>query len=415
MRFANLKDSRILIVDDQVANLNVLRAVLEFAGCENLRCLSDSRQVHPTFSEFNPDLILLDLHMPHLDGVAVLDQLSSLIPKDDYLPVLVLTGDGTSEAKERALSHGASDFLSKPLNHTEVELRVKNLLQTRWLHRQLREQNVSLEQQVRETTSLAAELAQTNQRLRQTQGQLVHSGKMASLGQLVAGIAHEINNPLAFVINNIFVVQEQLQKLASEVPNGQPVTLPAIHKMRTRVEHMREGADRVADLVSKLRTFSRLDEGRIKTIDVHESIESVLLFLRHKMKDRIEVERSYQATGDLTCLAGELNQVLMNVIGNAIDSIEATGMISLATALQDGNFVIAVRDTGKGIPENIREKVFEPFFTTKPLGQGTGLGLAISYGIIQAHRGSIEVSSEVGKGTEFILRIPTSFAPEVNS
>jgi len=415
LRFANLKDSRILIVDDQVANLNVLRAVLEFAGCENLRCLSDSRQVHPTFSEFNPDLILLDLHMPHLDGVAVLDQLSSLIPKDDYLPVLVLTGDGTSEAKERALSHGASDFLSKPLNHTEVELRVKNLLQTRWLHRQLREQNVSLEQQVRETTSLAAELAQTNQRLRQTQGQLVHSGKMASLGQLVAGIAHEINNPLAFVINNIFVVQEQLQKLASEVPNGQPVTLPAIHKMRTRVEHMREGADRVADLVSKLRTFSRLDEGRIKTIDVHESIESVLLFLRHKMKDRIEVERSYQATGDLTCLAGELNQVLMNVIGNAIDSIEATGMISLATALQDGNFVIAVRDTGKGIPENIREKVFEPFFTTKPLGQGTGLGLAISYGIIQAHRGSIEVSSEVGKGTEFILRIPTSFAPEVNS
>jgi len=415
LRFATLKDSRILIVDDQVANLNVLRAVLEFAGCENLRCLSDSRQVHPTFSEFNPDLILLDLHMPHLDGVAVLDQLSSLIPKDDYLPVLVLTGDGTSEAKERALSHGASDFLSKPLNHTEVELRVKNLLQTRWLHRQLKEQNVSLERQVRETTNLAAELAQTNQRLRQTQGQLVHSGKMASLGQLVAGIAHEINNPLAFVINNIFVVQEQLQKLAAEVPNGQPVTLPTIHKMRTRVEHMREGADRVADLVSKLRTFSRLDEGRIKTIDVHESIESVLLFLRHKMEDRIEVERSYQATADLTCLAGELNQVLMNVIGNAIDSIEATGTISLSTALQDGNFVIAVRDTGRGIPENIREKVFEPFFTTKAVGQGTGLGLAISYGIIQAHRGSIEVSSEVGKGTEFILKIPLSFQSEVNA
>src|SRR6185312_1182547 len=128
-----------------------------------------------------------------------------------------------------------------------------------------KEQNDSLEQQVRETTSLAGELAQTNQRLRQTQGQLVQSEKMASLGQLVAGIAHEINNPLAFVINNIFVVQEELNKLAVEVPNGQPVTLPTIHKMRTRVEHMREGADRVADLVSKLRTFSRLDEGRIKT------------------------------------------------------------------------------------------------------------------------------------------------------
>ena len=415
MRFANLKDSRILIVDDQIANLTALTAVLEFAGCENVRCLNDSRQVCPIFVEFRPDLILLDLHMPHLDGLAVLDQLNKLIPKDDYLPVLVLTGDGSSEAKERALSHGASDFLSKPLNHTEVELRVKNLLQTRWLHSQLKEQNVSLERQVRETTSLAEELAQTNHRLRQAQGQLVQSEKMASLGQLVAGIAHEINNPLAFVINNIFVIQEQLTKLASEVPNGHPATLPTINKMRTRVAHMREGTDRVGDLVAKLRTFSRLDEGQIKTIDIHESIESVLLFLRHKMENRIEVERSYNATGDLTCLAGELNQVLMNVIGNAIDSIEAAGRISLSTNVRDGNFVIAVRDTGKGIPENIRDKVFEPFFTTKPIGQGTGLGLAISYGIIQAHRGSIEFSSEIGKGTEFILKIPTSFAAEVNA
>jgi len=415
LRFANLKDSRILIVDDQIANLTALTAVLEFAGCENVRCLNDSRQVCRIFVEFRPDLILLDLHMPHLDGLAVLDQLNKLIPKDDYLPVLVLTGDGSSEAKERALSHGASDFLSKPLNHTEVELRVKNLLQTRWLHSQLKEQNVSLERQVRETTSLAEELAQTNHRLRQAQGQLVQSEKMASLGQLVAGIAHEINNPLAFVINNIFVIQEQLTKLASEVPNGHPATLPTINKMRTRVAHMREGTDRVGDLVAKLRTFSRLDEGQIKTIDIHESIESVLLFLRHKMENRIEVERSYNATGDLTCLAGELNQVLMNVIGNAIDSIEAAGRISLSTNVRDGNFVIAVRDTGKGIPENIRDKVFEPFFTTKPIGQGTGLGLAISYGIIQAHRGSIEFSSEIGKGTEFILKIPMSFAVEVNA
>jgi len=279
----------------------------------------------------------------------------------------------------------------------------------------LKEQNVSLEQQVRETMSLAGELAQTNQRLRQTQGQLVHSAKMASLGQFVAGIAHEINNPLAFVINNIFVVQEQLTKLAAEVPHGHAVTLPAINKMRTRVDHMREGADRVGNLVSKLRTFSRLDEGQIKTIDVHESIESVLLFLQHKMENRIEVERSYNAAGDLTCLAGELNQVLMNVIGNAVDSIDDTGTISLATNLQDGHFVIAVRDTGRGIPDTIREKVFEPFFTTKPVGQGTGLGLAISYGIIQAHHGSIEFSSQIGKGTEFILRIPISFEDEVSA
>jgi two-component system, NtrC family, sensor kinase len=167
------------------------------------------------------------------------------------------------------------------------------------------------------------------------------------------------------------------------------------------------GATRVKELVAKLRTFSRLDEGTIKTINIHESIESVLLFLGHKMEDRIEVERQYGEVEMLTCLAGELNQVLMNVIANAIDAIDGPGRITLATGQQNGHFVIRVRDTGKGIPEEIRTRIFEPFFTTKPVGQGTGLGLAISYGIMQAHRGSMEFSS-TGQGTEFTLKIPTT-------
>jgi two-component system NtrC family sensor kinase len=188
-----------------------------------------------------------------------------------------------------------------------------------------------------------------------------------------------------------------------------------LSKMRTRVEHMREGTERVQDLVSKLRTFSRLDEGKFKTVDIHESIESVLLFLRHKMEDRIRVERHYTADEPLTCFAGELNQVFMNVIGNAIDSIEGDGTIRLSTSRKDGQFLIAVRDNGKGIPIEIRDRVFEPFFTTKPVGSGTGLGLAISYGIVKAHRGSIEFSSEDGKGTEFIVKIPTSLQTEVSA
>jgi two-component system, NtrC family, sensor kinase len=415
LRFTNLEDSRILIVDDQVNNLRALAAVLGFAGCENVRCLSDSRQVLQVFAEFQPDLILLDLHMPHLDGLGVMDQLRTMLLPDDYLPILVLTGDSSSETKEKVLAHGASDLLSKPLNHTEVELRVKNLLQTRWLHQQLKKQNVSLERQVLERTSLADELAKTNQRLRETQGQLVQSEKMASLGQLVAGIAHEINNPLSFVINNIFIVQEELAKLTTEAPKSESVALPMLSKMRTRVEHMREGTERVQDLVSKLRTFSRLDEGKFKTVDIHESIESVLLFLRHKMEDRIRVERHYTADEPLTCFAGELNQVFMNVIGNAIDSIEGDGTIRLSTSRKDGQFLIAVRDSGKGIPLEIRDRVFEPFFTTKPVGSGTGLGLAISYGIVKAHRGSIEFSSEDGKGTEFVVKIPTSLQTEVSA
>jgi two-component system NtrC family sensor kinase len=359
------------------------------------------------FHEVRPDLILLDLHMPHVDGLAAMDQLATVIPQDDYLPILVLTGDNTSEAKEKALSHGAHDFLSKPLNRTEVQLRVKNLLETRHLHLQLKAQNTSLEQQVRERTELADELGRTNQKLRDTQAHLIHSEKMAGLGQLVAGIAHEINNPLSFVINNIFIVQESLEKLAAQSDELPPSASEKVGKMRARIGDAHLGATRVKELVSKLRTFSRLDEGTIKTINIHESIESVLLFLRHKMEGRIEVERRYGEVQTLTCLAGELNQVLMNIVANAIDAIEGPGRITLATEQQDGQFVIRVRDTGKGIPEDIRNRVFEPFFTTKPIGKGTGLGLAVSYGIMKAHRGSMEFSSRAGEGTEFTLKIPT--------
>ncbi len=321
MRVENLTDSRILIVDDQTDNLRVLGTVLGVAGYANVNCLADSRNILPTFREFQPDLILLDLHMPHVDGLAAMDQLTTVIPKDDYLPILVLTGDATSEAKEKALSRGAHDFLSKPLNRTEVQLRVKNLLQTRHLHLQLKAQNASLEQQVRERTALAEELGRTNQKLREAQTHLIHSEKMAGLGQLVAGIAHEINNPLAFVINNIFIVQETLEKLAAEggeLPSGASAK---VSKMQARISGAHAGATRVKELVTKLRTFSRLDEGTIKTINVHESIESVLLFLRHKMDGRIEVERNYGDVEMLTCLAGELNQVLMNIVANAIDAI----------------------------------------------------------------------------------------------
>jgi two-component system NtrC family sensor kinase len=386
-------ESRVLIVDDQTDNLRVLAAVLELRGYRNVRCLDDSRQVMEVFQEFRPDLILLDLHMPHVDGIAVMDQLSEVIAKDDYVPIVVLTGDNTSAARERALSHGAHDFVSKPLNRTEVQLRVQNLLQTRSLHLQLKSQNASL--------------AETNHRLREAQTHLVQTEKMASLGQLVAGIAHEINNPLAFVINNLFLAQEGLDKLTAEANGslGEQATA-RLQKLHTQVRNSRDGAERVKDLVNKLRTFSRLDEGTFKTVDIHESIDSVLLFLDHKLGNRIEIERNYGGSTMLGCFAGELNQVLMNIIANAVDSIEGQGKVTVTTSDQDGNFVIIVRDTGKGIPEEIRAKVFEPFFTTKPIGHGTGLGLAISYGIVKAHNGSIDFSSEPGSGTSFVVKIP---------
>ncbi|MEI9814279.1 MAG: ATP-binding protein [Acidobacteriota bacterium] len=410
------EQSRVLIVDDEMANLKVLKMVLEFDGYRHVECVNDSREALPAVLRFQPDLILLDLHMPHMDGMDILESLHGILPGDDYVPVLVLTGDNTSGAKEKALARGASDFLNKPLSHTEVGLRVGNLLKTRWLHRQLREQNQFLEQQVRERTELAATVSATSRQLRETQAHLVQSEKMGALGQLVAGIAHEINNPLAFVLNSAFVAEDLMGRLAGEVQVSLATESQARWaKARRCLGDVRVGAERVKELVSKLRTFSRLDEGQFKTVNIHESIESVLLFLQHKAEGRITIVRDFQAPDMLHCYAGELNQVWMNLVANAIDAIKGPGVITISTRHQDGYFVATVRDTGQGIPQESRHKVFDPFYTTKPVGEGTGLGLAISYGVVQAHKGSIDFQSEPGQGTEFTLRIPLSIEADAIS
>jgi two-component system NtrC family sensor kinase len=230
---------------------------------------------------------------------------------------------------------------------------------------------------------------------------------MASLGQLVAGIAHEINNPLAFVLNNLFIVESGLDSLRAEMePFLSEPSLKKLRKARARLAEMREGVDRVKELVLDLRTFSRLDEGEFTTVDIVDRIDAVLLLLKHKMNGRIQVEKHYGAKRTLYCFAGRLHQVLMNLIANAVDAIAAEGRIVITTSQTPEFFLISVRDTGAGIPEAIRNKIFDPFFTTKPTGQGTGLGLAISYGIVQDHGGSIEVQSEEGVGTEFTVAIP---------
>jgi two-component system NtrC family sensor kinase len=158
--------------------------------------------------------------------------------------------------------------------------------------------------------------------------------------------------------------------------------------------------------VLDLRTFSRMDEGEFKTVDVVETIDAVLLLLKHKMNGRIKVEKHCVAERLLFCSAGRINQVLMNLITNAMDAIAGDGKIVITTSQTSEAFQISVRDSGAGIPQAIRSKIFDPFFTTKPVGQGTGLGLAISYGIVQEHGGSIDVQSEEGVGTEFLVKIP---------
>ncbi|WP_049974328.1 sensor histidine kinase [Azospirillum sp. B4] len=252
-----------------------------------------------------------------------------------------------------------------------------------------------------------AELAEAYRELQGTQSQLVQAAKMASLGALVAGIAHELNNPLAFVGNHLGTVARCLENVAPEM-EGRLSEKGArdLDKMRQRLEAIRMGVDRVENLVVKLRTFSRLDEAEVKEVEIEDSLESVLTLLQHKLSGGITVVRKYDGPKRITCQPGPLNQVLMNVVGNAIDAIEGAGVLTLETGRNGTMFRLSVRDTGHGIPAAIRDRICEPFFTTKPVGSGTGLGLSISYSIIQRHQGRLEFHSEEGQGTEVVIEIP---------
>ena len=232
---------------------------------------------------------------------------------------------------------------------------------------------------------------------------------MASLGGLVAGVAHEINNPLAFLASHLGTVTRGLESIVPEIePHLSLASRRVLGKLRERLKDMRLGFERVGDIVVKLRTFSRLDESDVKHVKIEENIESVLTLLQHKFKDRITIERQYGEIDVISCYPGPLNQVIMNLVSNAIDAIEGEGRITITTGGFDSTFILSVADTGKGIPMAIRDRVFEPFFTTKPVGAGTGLGLSISYGIIQRHNGTLDLESEEGKGTKFTIRIPTN-------
>jgi two-component system NtrC family sensor kinase len=418
--------ARLLAIDDSSTYLAFLGEELRKQGYEVETAASGteglSRLVHETF-----DCVLVDLQMAEMDGVEVCRRITAIRSLNSGVPVIIVTGGAQPGDVNRALEAGADDFVSKSNDLAVLRARIQALMRRKLFQEErrrvveelkARELEVShdrAEREISDTRFAMAEklvqanhdLQEANRKLKETQAQLIQNEKMASLGQLVAGIAHEINNPLAFVVNNLFIVESGLDGLSLEMERclSEP-SLQKMRKARARLGEMKEGLDRVKELVLDLRTFSRMDEGEFKTVDVVETIDAVLLLLKHKMNGRVLVEKHYVPARTLYCYAGRLHQVLMNLIANAVDAIVGEGKIVITTGQTAEDFLISVRDTGAGIAEEIRSKIFDPFFTTKPVGQGTGLGLAISYGIVQDHGGSIEVQSEVGVGTEFIVKIP---------
>ena len=283
---------------------------------------------------------------------------------------------------------------------TEARLKERYLKQLEETNRQLDEKNKQL-------TKLFNEL-------QQKEIQLIHSEKMAALGQLVAGISHELNNPVSFIYANSKALEEALNDL-KQVWNELPQNIRssyAIHfqelmsDIRAIITDNLKGSQSIRELVRQLKSFSRVDQAQWKKSHVVEGIESSLRLLQHQMGKHIRVVKKYEADPEIYCNPAQLNQVFVNILINAIQAIEGKGTITLRTFVSDGNLFISFSDTGKGIPQELLPKIFDPFFTTKDVNKGTGLGLSISYSLIQKHHGDITVESETGKGTTFTVRLP---------
>ncbi|MBF0553012.1 MAG: PAS domain S-box protein [Nitrospirae bacterium] len=297
----------------------------------------------------------------------------------------------------------------------------EDITERKHLEEKIRQHSEHLEAEVQART---AELSKTLTELQQSQEQLVQSAKMASLGVLTAGVAHEINNPLAFVYANIGNLEKFFQRLFGLLEKYDKIESSAVDKSEidkykqeinysylvSRISPLiiktKEGIDRIKKIVQDLRNFARLDISDITDMNINESLDTTLELLYHEYKNRIVIVREYGEIPVLQCYSAKFNQVFMNLLINACQAIEGEGEVKIRTSVDTEKIEIAITDNGKGIPPEIQTRIFDPFFTTKPVGVGTGLGLSISYKIIKEHQGDILVDSTAGKGTTFTVKLP---------
>ncbi|MEH2062579.1 MAG: response regulator [Nostoc sp.] len=409
----------VLVVDDNPANLQVLSSFLDQSNFEVWAARSGEKALQRLENDHLPDLILLDVMMPGIDGFETCKQLKSN-PRVQDIPVIFMTALSETADKVKGLQLGAVDYITKPFQHEEVLVRIENHLKLR---------------------NLTKALIAKNAELQQTQTQLIQAEKVAALGQITAGIAHEVNNPINFIAGNLNFVEKYVQEVVSllhlyqkHLPEPPEEVKTAIQKsdlnfllddLSKIIQSMQVGTDRVTEIVSYLNNFSRHREAGKKLANLHQGLESTLLILGHRLKRNahrptIQLVKEYGDLPLIECFPGEINQVFMNLISNAIDAVEEKyknedfdaicqhpGVIKIKTEAIGELVILRVADNGSGIKNTGSTKIFDAFYTTKPVGKGTGLGLSIAYQIVvNNHHGKLTYHSKAGEGIEFIIELP---------
>lgn len=406
----------VLLVDDSSTNQLIIAGMLRH-DFRVIAANTGEAALVLVHAQPRPDLILLDIMMEGMDGFEVLRRLKADSNTAD-IPVIFVTGVHDAETERQGFELGASDYLHKPIQAPVVKARIRAQLDAKAARDILRKNNLRLVNKVEEGIHA----------LEKAQMQLMQSDKMAAVGQLAAGVAHEINNPIGFIGSNLYSLSAYLKDIFAvinaygDIERNTPVPglFDAVADLREqlRFEEIREdvfqllaesndGIERVKKIVQDLKDFSRTADNAWHWSDIHHGLDSTLNIVWNDLKYHCTVHKHYSDLPLINCLPSQLNQVFMNLLVNAGHSISGRGDITLTTErVGEDQIKIHIADTGCGIPAENLSKIFDPFFTTKPIGKGTGLGLALAWTIIQRHHGRLEVFSTPGQGTEFVITLP---------